>query len=266
MGVVGRLHFGEFAKVSAGQNSFLVNYLVREVPSCGASMDYDDNGPEYTSDDVAATWKPIPLAESHCGYWVGRADRRLTKTLARLLFQCGIIASEWMALRVLYSPQWPHRRATLELGEMIGMSKGGASKLVVRLIKKGLVEKRQEEFDRRYRAVRLTPEGRVFVARLAAVIKDTDREFFRPLGNKRKYRLRKWMTRVLNDGHLRRTNDWMSERMKQHGIARVDPDAGARAEAEREAKAEALWDYFKRCGEATAHGRPQPPMPASLLE
>jgi DNA-binding MarR family transcriptional regulator len=221
----------------------------------------DEDRHESAIVEAAVVWQPIPPADSHSGYWLRNADRRLTKTLARLLAQVGIIASEWTALRTLYGPQW---RSPMELGQMIGMSKGGASKLVTRLVKKGLIEKRRSKFDRRRRSVGLTRQGRDFVARLAAVVKDTDREFFQPLGNNRKFWLRQWMSRVLTHRHQRRMDDWMSQRMKQHGIARVDPQAVAKAAAQREADAEAFWQYCKQVGEAAAYGRPPPPTPAFL--
>jgi DNA-binding MarR family transcriptional regulator len=77
----------------------------------------------------------------------------------------------------------------VELGKAIGMSKGGASKLVSRLVKKGLVDKRKTESDRRFRSVGLTRQGRQFVVRLAPHEKAMDRRFFGPLGNTGRFRL-----------------------------------------------------------------------------
>lgn len=214
---------------------------------------------EDVAGEPAVVWEPIQPASANASYCLQGAGRHFAKRLGRLLAQCGIIASEWTALRTLYGPQW---RSPMELGHMIGMSKGGASKLVTRLVKKGLIEKRKSEFDRRFRSIGLTPHGRDFVARLAAEEKTADREFFRPLGNNRKFRLSAWMTRVLDGRHLHRMDEWMTTRMEQHGITRVDPDAGAKAAAEKQAKADALWDFFIRLGEAAASGKPLPPTPA----
>jgi hypothetical protein len=46
----------------------------------------------------------------------------------------------------------------------------------------------------------------------------------------------------------------MSARIQQHGILRVDSNAGARAVAQAQAGAEALWDYIKRAAEVGAYG------------
>jgi hypothetical protein len=95
--------------------------------------------------------------------------------------------------------------------------------------------------------------------RLAPHEKAMDREFFGPLGNTGRFRLTGWMKRVLNSGHLERMNQWVSGQLQEHEFIRVDPDAGAKAAAQAQAKADAMWDYFKRVGEAAAYGRPLPP-------
>jgi DNA-binding MarR family transcriptional regulator len=217
-------------------------------------MDFEGDRGEVT-EQPAVIWEPVEPARTRCNYWVKNADRRFAKGFARLLAECGIIASEWAALRELYGPQW---WSPVELGKALGMSKGGASKLVSRLVKKGLVDKRKSESDARFRSVGLTRQGRELVVRMAPLEKALDREFFRPLGNTRRFRLTEWMKRVLDLGHLARMNQWVSGQLDEHEFIRVDPDARAKADAEAQAKADALWDYFKRVGEAAACGRPPP--------
>jgi DNA-binding MarR family transcriptional regulator len=219
-------------------------------------MDFEGDREELTG-RPAVIWEPVESPRARCNYWVKSADRRFAKGFARLLAECGIIRSEWAALRELYGPQW---WSPVELGKVIGMSKGGASKLVSRLVKKGLVDKRKTESDRRFRSVGLTRQGRGFVVRLAPHEKAMDREFFRPLGNTSRFRLTGWMKRVLDSGHLERMNQWVSGQLQDQEFIRVDPDAGAKAAAQARAKADAMWDYFKRVGEAAAYGRPLPPI------
>jgi DNA-binding MarR family transcriptional regulator len=218
-------------------------------------MDFENDRDEM-NDRPAIIWAPVEPAHARCNYWVKNADRRFAKGFARLLAECGIIRSEWAALRELYGPQW---WSPVELGKAIGMSKGGASKLVSRLVKKGLVDKRKTESDRRFRSVGLTPQGREFVVRLAPLEKAMDREFFGPLGNTGRFRLTGWMKRVLDSGHLERMIQWVSGQLKQHEFIRVDPDARAKAAAAARAKADAMWDFFKRTAEAVAYGREPPP-------
>jgi DNA-binding MarR family transcriptional regulator len=221
-------------------------------------MDNDDRQQDLAG-EPAVTWPAIQPAQSHCGYWLQSAERGLTKTLGRLLTQCGIIASEWAALRALYGPQW---HSPVELGRGIGMSKGGASKLVTRLVKKGLIQKHQPKFDRRFRSIALTAQGRALVIRLAALEKDINREFFQPLGHQRTSRLRQWLASMRNERHLLRLRERISAWIQQHGILPVDPNAQARAAAQARAEADALWDQLKKMGEAAAYGSPSPPIPA----
>jgi DNA-binding MarR family transcriptional regulator len=222
-------------------------------------MDIERDQEEATN-RPAVIWEPVEPARARCNYWVKNADRRFAKGFARLLAECGIIGSEWAALRHLYGPQW---WSPVELGNAIGMSKGGASKLVSRLVKKGLADKRKAESDRRFRSVGLTRQGRELVVHLVPLEKAMDREFFGPLGNTARFRLTAWMQRVLDSGHIERVNNWVSRQLKQHEFIRVDPDARAKAAAAAQAKADAVWDYFKRFGEAVAYGRE--PLPTSEL-
>lgn len=223
-------------------------------------MDFEDDQ-EPMSDPPAVVWEPVQPARARCNYWVKHADRHFAKGFARLLAECGIIASEWAAMRELYGPQW---WSPVELGKAIGMSKGGASKLVSRLVKKGLVNKRKAESDRRFRSVGLTRQGRELVTRLAPLDKAMDREFFGPLGSTGRFRLTTWMKRLLDPSRRERMNQWVARQLQEHEFIRVDPDARAKAEAEARAKADALWEHCKLVGEAVACGRPPPPMPKLL--
>jgi DNA-binding MarR family transcriptional regulator len=206
-------------------------------------------------EEPAVTWEPVQPRRARCNFWLQSADRRFAKNFAQFLAKCGLIASEWAALQELYSPQW---RSPVELGRILGMSKGGASKLVSRLVKKGLVDKRTSKSDRRFRSVGLTRQGREFVVRLAPLEKAADREFFRALGNTGRFRLSEWMKRLLDPGRLERLDQWVSQQLQEREFIRFDPDARAKAAAEARAKADALWDYLQRMTEAVLYGKPPP--------
>jgi DNA-binding MarR family transcriptional regulator len=220
-------------------------------------MDFEHDR-EEAIDQPAVIWEPVEPVRARCNYWVKHADERFAKGFARLLGECGIINSEWAALRELYGPQW---WSPVELGKAIGMSKGGASKLVSRLVKKGLVDKRRSESDRRFRSVGLTRQGREFVVRLTPLEKAMDREFFGPLGTTRRFRLIGWMKNVLGPIRHERMNQWVAAQLKEYEFIRVDPDARAKADAAAQASADALWAHFKLVAEAAAYGRPPPPTP-----
>jgi DNA-binding MarR family transcriptional regulator len=199
-------------------------------------------------------WEPIRPARSHANYWVKDTDRRFSRGFGRLLSHCGIIASEWIALRELYRPM---RHSFLELVGKSGMSKGGASKLVSRLERKGLVVKYQEGFDRRFRGIELTREGRDIVVQTAAIERDIDREFFGPLGNTRRFRMTESMQRfLLSEGHIQRIARWVRLQLKERTLIRVSRDARAKAAAEAQARSNELYNAYKRLGERLALGDP----------
>jgi DNA-binding MarR family transcriptional regulator len=128
-------------------------------------------------------WKRIAQAQSLCSYWLKQADRHVSSSFARHLKACHLLASEWAAIRRLYGPI---RMSPVEIGQTIGMTKGGASKLVDRLVKKGYARKSVGEFDRRFRAVELTEAGRDLVLRFAKFVDNTDREIFGNLNRRRR--------------------------------------------------------------------------------
>lgn len=203
-------------------------------------------------------WEPITPAQSHLYTWVRSTDRRFAKSFARLLRESKIIASEWAALRELYRPQcW----SPVELGKAIGMSKGGASKLVTRLVAKGLAFKETPEFDRRFRSVGLTRQGRDLVTFMAPIEKAADREFFKPLGNNRRFWMNRWMKRVLRADRRQHMEQWVSTRLQESTFIQADAEAHARAMARAQAEADELWEYCKQVARAAAYGLPydEPP-------
>ena len=96
---------------------------------------------------------PVP----HLNHWLRVADARASIHFNRRLRSYRIITSELAALRLLYR----HRGALspVEIAKGIRMTKGGGSKLVNRLVKKGLAIKTTDDFDRRFRSVQITTRG-----------------------------------------------------------------------------------------------------------
>jgi len=148
-------------------------------------------------------FQPIVEAQWLCSYWLKRADRRLSRSFARELKDRGIIASEWAALREMYRPG---RSCTVALATALGMTKGGASKVLARLVRKGLARREASEFDRRYRPAKLTKRGRNLVPYLAIFDDGIDREFFPK--EKLRYNLMRALKRVVHAPRKERENIW----------------------------------------------------------
>jgi DNA-binding MarR family transcriptional regulator len=207
---------------------------------------------------IAERGSPIGAPEAHVSYWVKRAEVRFSKSFAKILKQSRLIASEWAVARELYGPtNW----ATVELAQAMGMSKGGMSKLIDRLVKKGYVTKKLNETDHRFWNVWLTKLGRTRVPLIASMEKSVDREFFGPLRGGGRYRLTKSLQQVLT--HRRRM--YMEEWVSLHGKLDL-PEL--KEEAVKPAVAtefEEFAKYIEEVSRAAAYGLPPPPEPAWLI-
>jgi DNA-binding MarR family transcriptional regulator len=205
-------------------------------------------------------WEPLRPPQSHLNYWVHTTDRSFARNFIRILKKTGIIASEWAALRYFYKPMWS---SPLEVAAVIGMTQGGASKLVSRLVKKGLVVKKRQYFDRRFRSVGLTSKGRELVVFLASLEKNADREFSTPLGNNRRFRLTQYMKQLHGTHRSQHMRRWVSIQLKNSEFQRFAPVKIKKA-SKAQVESDALWEYLESLSEAAAHGRPIPPLPAFL--
>jgi DNA-binding MarR family transcriptional regulator len=211
---------------------------------------------EYDPEPLPA-WEPIRPAPAHLNHWVRTTDRNFARNFNRILRKTGIIASEWAALRFFYKPLWS---SPLEVAAAIGMTKGGASKLVSRLVKKGLVVKKVQYADRRFRSVGLTGKGRELVVFLASLEKDADREFSTPLGNNRRFRLTRYMKQLHGTHRSQHMHRWVSTQLQNSEFQRFAP-VRIKSASKAQAEADALWKYCESVGEAAAYGRPMAPFP-----
>ena len=162
--------------------------------------------PEIEVGCRANEWPPIGAPQQHVSYWVRLAGTRFSENLAKMLEEWRLLPSEWAVLREVYGPG---RRSPVELAKVIGMSKGGMSKLIDRLVKRKLVRKDVSKFDRRFRAVGLTAYGKEWVEFIASLEKDLDREFFGKLRGGGRYRLTEYLKRILTTRQRRHMEEWV---------------------------------------------------------
>jgi hypothetical protein len=79
------------------------------------------------------TWKRITQTQSLCSYWLKRADSHVSSSFARHLKACGLVASEWAAIRQLYRP---NRMSPVEIAQAIGIQSFPGSRTAVMLVGK----------------------------------------------------------------------------------------------------------------------------------
>jgi DNA-binding MarR family transcriptional regulator len=156
---------------------------------------------------VKRVWKPIRAPQAELSHWLRHTDARFSKELARGLKKWNLIASEWEALRQMYNPA---RTSPLAMARALAMTKGGASKLIDRLIKKGLVEKQVASSDRRCRAVGLTRAGKRLVPCLAKLVVNTERRFFDRLTTYGRHGLMDDLKVIVGAAHRKYLKTWVS--------------------------------------------------------
>ncbi len=118
---------------------------------------------------------PPSALEDHLGYWLRLVSNHVSHAFRREVEACGVKVSEWVVLRALYGAEGATPGALVQL---LGVTKGAVSKLVERLVERGLVTRATSEVDRRQQALGLTPRGRALVPRLARLADENDRAYF----------------------------------------------------------------------------------------
>jgi DNA-binding MarR family transcriptional regulator len=113
--------------------------------------------------------------EAHLGYWLRFVSNHVSLGLSQKLAARDVTLAEWVLLRSIHARDVgaPNR-----LARDLGMTKGAISKLVDRLVGKGLASKAPMTSDRRHQDVWLTPAGRALVPELAALADANDAEYF----------------------------------------------------------------------------------------
>jgi DNA-binding MarR family transcriptional regulator len=116
---------------------------------------------------------------SHLGYWLRRVSNSVSGAFARKVEARGVIVAEWVMLRELYTDP---SLGPSQFADMLGMTRGGVSKLVDRLVDKDLLTRRASADDKRAQTLALTDAGRTLVPELAKLADQNDAEFFDHLG------------------------------------------------------------------------------------
>jgi len=95
----------------------------------------------------------------------------------------GVTVAEWVVMRALFDSGGTNPS---HLADQIGLTRGAVSKLVDRLLAKGMVRIGIDKEDRRFQTVSLTPSGRRLVPHLAAMADGNDAEVFGFIGAERR--------------------------------------------------------------------------------
>jgi DNA-binding MarR family transcriptional regulator len=116
--------------------------------------------------------------KKHVGFWLRFVSNHVSHAFARKLLASGVTVAEWVVMREMFDDE---ETSPGVLAEGIGMTRGGVSKLVDRLVTKKLVTRQERSDDRRFQSIALTAVGRRLIPQLAALADQNDEEFFHPL-------------------------------------------------------------------------------------
>lgn len=119
--------------------------------------------------------------KSHLGFWMRFVSNHVSHAFARKLEQSGVTVAEWVVMREMFGES---QTSPSIVAGRIGMTRGAITKIVDRLLHKGLVTRRESSGDRRYQEIALTAAGRRLIPALAALADQNDEEFFHPLSRK----------------------------------------------------------------------------------
>jgi DNA-binding MarR family transcriptional regulator len=122
--------------------------------------------------------KSVPSnLEEHLGYWLRCLSNFVSRSFAERLAKQDVSVAQWVVLRTLHG----NSGVTLnEAAGLVGVDKSSLSRMVERLVQKGLLN-RSEGGDRRSVGLSLTPAGKKLVPQLAKLADENDTAFFHTL-------------------------------------------------------------------------------------
>jgi DNA-binding MarR family transcriptional regulator len=130
----------------------------------------------------------------HVGYWLRCLSNLVSGTFAEKLAAKHITVAQWVVLRTLYD-----RRdiALNEAAAEVGVDKSSLSRMVERLVQKGLLI-RGEGSNRRSIGLTLTPSAMKLVPQLAKLADENDEQFFHCLSAQERNEFLSTIKRLLN--------------------------------------------------------------------
>src|SRR3984885_447207 len=109
--------------------------------------------------------------KKHVGFCLRFVSNHVSQAFARKLLDSGVTVAEWVVMREMFDDE---ETSPGVLADRMGMTRGGVSKLVDRLVSKKLITRRERSDDRRFQSIALTVAGRRLVPHLAALADQND--------------------------------------------------------------------------------------------
>jgi DNA-binding MarR family transcriptional regulator len=113
---------------------------------------------------------------SHIGYRLRVVSNAVSHSFAKKLAASEVTVAEWVILREMYSGD--EKTSPSTVAGLTGLTRGAVSKLIDRLLSKGLVARSESPEDRRYQEIKLTAKAVKIVPKLASIADENDESFF----------------------------------------------------------------------------------------
>jgi DNA-binding MarR family transcriptional regulator len=141
--------------------------------------------------------------KSHIGYHLRVVSNEVSQSFSRNLKKFDVTVAEWVILREILS--LGTKTSSSVLAEFTGLSRGAVSKLIDRLLHKGLVTRTEMTEDRRYQDISLTTKSRKLIPELSKTADQNDEKYFSLLSESERDQLIKTLIK-LKDAHNLNTN------------------------------------------------------------
>jgi len=141
-----------------------------------------------------ATKSDASQLRSHTGFWMRMVSNQVSQAFARKLEASHVTVAEWVVLREMYGGN--DTTSPSAVANLTGLTRGAVSKLITRLLEKGLVTRQESTEDRRYQDIELTAAAIALVPKLAKLADRNDTEFFRVLSDSEQETLRRLLKKI----------------------------------------------------------------------
>lgn len=113
---------------------------------------------------------------SHLGYHLRLVSNAVSQSFAKKLAAKDVTVAEWVILREMFAQK--EIISPSVVAESTGLTRGAVSKLIDRLLQKGLIARAESTEDRRFQEIQLTPNAKKLVPKLASIADGNDEDFF----------------------------------------------------------------------------------------
>jgi DNA-binding MarR family transcriptional regulator len=127
-------------------------------------------------------------------------SNQVSQAFARKLETSGVTVAEWVVLREMSESD--ATTSPSSVANLTGLTRGAVSKLIDRLLKKGLVTRRESSRDRRYQDIELTRAAVALVPKLARLADENDESFFGVISPQERHSLRATLIRIADLNHF----------------------------------------------------------------